>query len=294
MCSQILQSLILQNTSSALKALYTSHSRVTNQSDYNQQNDKIQQFLNRILNENRIYHNKLESNNIIKNEQPHETKEEFEKKKRQLMILLDQAVSSKMKISKAFGDKLKTFGPDPKSKYGLGWHPGWYEPERFEPEMDCDPFRGACGASSCPCEMFVTWPSNLRDKATVTNTDLDDKNVQYVYNPQFVNPENELCLECHHPKSEHVLATKKDRSSLKEFNPDMIGKYGIDYFGMNKHPADIPLFELTRFYEANPIYAGANPDQAKMALTEIEEPTDKNKGMNAMMDEEDDMFDELG
>lgn len=39
-----------------------------------------------------------------------ETKEEFEQKKRQLLILLDQAVSMKLKISRAFPEKLKTFG----------------------------------------------------------------------------------------------------------------------------------------------------------------------------------------
>lgn len=44
------------------------------------------------------------------NQEPEETKEEFETKKRQLLILLDQAVMTKMKISKAFPEKLKTFG----------------------------------------------------------------------------------------------------------------------------------------------------------------------------------------
>lgn len=44
-----------------------------------------------------------------KNE-PEETPEDFETKKRQLLILLDQAVMTKMKITKAFPEKLKTFG----------------------------------------------------------------------------------------------------------------------------------------------------------------------------------------
>jgi hypothetical protein len=287
MQANLFTSIALQNvTAIARSFLNRHHSIPVLAQTSNSQQDAIQQFLNRILEgKYDMEHFKQESKPL----QREETKEEFERKKRQLMILLDQAVQSKMKIDKAFGEKLKSFGPDARQKYGLGWHPGWYEPERYKPEMDTDPFRGACAASSCPCEMFVSWPVNLRDQGHVTNTQLEDKNVQYVYNPQYINPENELCLECHHPKSDHVLETKKDRSSLKEFSPHIVDKYGIEYYGMKKHPADIPMFELTRFYELNPEHPGANPDQAKLAITEMED-TPKKKGMASML--EDDLDDE--
>lgn len=281
---EVLSSLILQNATAITRVLREHLHTPAVANVQNEQNDKIQQFLNRIL-EGKIdmEHFKEEPKQL----QREQTKEEFDRNKRQLMILLDQAVVSKMKIDKAFGDKLKKFGPDAKQKYGLGWHPGWYEPERYQAEMDTDPFRGACAASSCPCEMFVSWPVNLRDEGHVTNAQLEDKNVQYVYNPKFINPDLDLCLECHHIKADHVLATKKDKSSLKEFSPHIVDKYGIEYFGMKKHPADIPIYELNRFYELNPDHPGANPDQAKMALTEIEKSTDT-KGMEPEDDDDDD------
>jgi hypothetical protein len=65
------------------------------------------------------------------------------------MILLDQSVQTKMKISKAFAEKLKTFGDT--DRFGLNWHPGtllfyigWKDPPDYVPELDCDPYYGAC------------------------------------------------------------------------------------------------------------------------------------------------------
>lgn len=41
-----------------------------------------------------------------------ETREQFEEKKRKLMLLLDQAQIAKMKITRAFPQRLAEFGPD--------------------------------------------------------------------------------------------------------------------------------------------------------------------------------------
>lgn len=46
------------------------------------------------------------------NEEEEETKEEFEEKKRKLRILLDQAQMAKLKITRAFPERLAEFGSD--------------------------------------------------------------------------------------------------------------------------------------------------------------------------------------
>jgi len=217
-----------------------------------------------------------EEDDLLKNiseqkETKEETKEEFEDKKRKLMILLDQAVEAKMKISKAFPDKLALFGSD-LNRFNLNWHPGWREPERFRPEIDCDPYRGACSVSSCACQMFQSWPVG------------EEGNELYVYNPKIVNSETELCRECHHLKSDHYLATKADKYKFKEFLPDNLEKYSIQVSQdlPPKHPSEIPYHELSQFYEEHPTFPGANPNVNKMKLLEAEEESDKKKSMSAM------------
>ncbi len=199
-----------------------------------------------------------------------ETKQEFENKKGQLLLLLDQAQLSKMKISKAFPEKLAKFGPN-LERFGLNWHPGWREPERFTPELDCDPYRGGCSNSSCMCEMFETWPKDFSAGAAV-----------YVYNPNTTNPETELCKNCYHSKMEHTLATKKDRNQLKEFSRENMDKYSIQTNPSvpRKHPADIPQFELKQFYDKNPEHPGATENAIKKSLLSLEgDNASKKKGL---------------
>ncbi|EFC45868.1 hypothetical protein NAEGRDRAFT_79286 [Naegleria gruberi] len=200
-----------------------------------------------------------------------ETKEEFEEKKRKLLILLDQAVEAKMKISKAFPEKLALFGND-LSRYNLNWHPGWREPERFVPEIDCDPYRGACSVSSCACQLFQSWPVG------------EEGSELYVYNPKIVNPETELCRECHHLKSDHYLATKADRSKYKEFSQENVEKYELQVSEdlPPKHPSETPTHLLSHYYEENPLHPGASPNVNKLKLLEETEENDKKKSMSSM------------
>nr|QRZ58756.1 Gsp-co-occurring protein 6 [Malawimonas jakobiformis] len=185
-----------------------------------------------------------------------ETQAEFEKKKRKLLLLLDQAVAAKMKISKVFPKKLAELGDT--KRFGLDWHPGWREPDRFVPPLDCDPYRGACAVSACACDAFQTWPT---------------EDGLYVYNPDITFAENMLCRACRHPKTEHVLATKRPRSDLPEFAPQQVAKYSLKYRAElpPAHPVDVPQFELSRFYRLNPDYPGASATTHIATLAEVEE-----------------------
>ncbi|KAL9655056.1 hypothetical protein ABK040_008839 [Willaertia magna] len=245
----------------------------------NRNDDKliIKEFLNKFesaRNNKREEENKNEEDDIVESsneKEVQETKEEFEEKKRKLLMLLDQAVEAKMKITKAFPEKLEKLGPN-FERYNLNWHPGWREPERFVPEIDCDPYRGACSVSSCSCQLFQSWPVGATGSG-------DDSDALYVYNPKFVNPETELCRECFHLKSDHYLATKVDKHKYKEFSNENLEKYNIQISQdlPPKHPSEIPSYELIKFYEQNPTYNGASPFANKMKLLEIEEEGNKKK-----------------
>ncbi|KAG2393927.1 hypothetical protein C9374_003691 [Naegleria lovaniensis] len=250
--------------------------------------------INLFLNDDNVDHNDIQDDELLDilnsetTQERQESKEEFEEKKRKLLILLDQAVEAKMKVSKAFPEKLAMFG-DNLSRFNLNWHPGWREPERFIPDIDCDPYRGACSVSSCACQMFQSWPVG------------EQGNELYVYNPKIVNPESELCRECHHLKSDHYLATKADKTKLKEFSPENMEKYAIQVSDdiPPKHPSEIPTHFLSRFYEENPIHPGASPNVNKLKLLEETEANDKKKRMSSMdvddglEDEDDPLADEL-
>lgn len=53
-----------------------------------------------------------ETHLVVKQATSQETTEEFEEKKRSLFIMLDQSAMMKMKISKAFPERLAKLGPD--------------------------------------------------------------------------------------------------------------------------------------------------------------------------------------
>jgi hypothetical protein len=142
-------------------------------------------------------------------------------------------------------------------RFGLNWHEGWRDPPEFVPEMDCDPYRGACSEISCPCDLYVSWP----------------KGDSYVYDPTKINPESELCMICHHVKKYHKLESKSSKWSLKEFSNDNMDKYGIKMSDdlPPKHPTDIPENYLIRWYQMHPDYPGASESAGKSLLLEANE-----------------------
>jgi hypothetical protein len=224
------------------------------------------------------------------------TQREFEEKKRQLTILLDLSVQSKMKIEKAFPEKLLQFGRTRQDwdKYGLNWHPGWREPPRFVPEVDCDPYRGACMVQACTCDAFETWPLDDIDYGATHDPELVRT---YVYNPRLTNPESDLCYVCHHLKSDHTLWTptlEQSRSKLTEFNRPNVERYSIQLQeGLPpKHPMNIPQYTLQRYYDEHPDVPGASPVSSKLKLIDVEEEkTQQPKGLSTIMDSEN--YDEL-
>lgn len=266
---QTFTNLIFSNAFHIIKSLLSHNPQPTTSTS----TSKIENFLNKFSTTDDIEDSDEEEESPQSLPQP-ETKQEFEEKKRALTILLDQAVQTKMKVQKAFPEKLAKFGNV--DRFQLQWHPGWREPERFVPELDCDPYRGACSQSSCPCEMFVTWP--VEDGV-------------YVYNPKLINPETELCMECYHPKIDHVLATRKDKSGLKEFSRENVEKYGVKYRPdlPKKHPSEVPLYELEKFYEKNPDYPGASPLTSKLAMMVEEEPKKTLADIDFVLDEEEEL-----
>lgn len=215
--------------------------------------------------------------------------------KRELTILLDLSVQSKMKIEKAFPEKLAKFGSTREEwdRFGLNWHPGWREPLRYVPEVDCDPYRGACMIQACPCDCFESWPlDDTTESGAVNDPDLVRT---YVYNPKLSNPETELCFVCHHLKSDHTLWTpsmETSRSKLVEFNRGNTERYSLQLLESvpPKHPIHIPQYMLQKYYDEHPDAPGASAQSSKLRLADIEED-DRPSGMASIMgDETDDLF----
>jgi hypothetical protein len=263
-----MKSLILSNALKISKSLISHHFTPTLSSE----DEKLQKFLSKLdqLDEDEDEEDENEEMEEV------ETKEEFENKKRKLTILLDQAVMTKMKVEKAFPEKLKSFGPN-LERFGLNWHEGWREPQRFIPDMDCDPFRGACSQTSCPCDIFVQWP---KDESL------------YIYDPDKINVETELCQSCHHSKKYHTLETKANKNSLKEFSRENVEKYSFQFREdiPAKHPSEIPEYELRKFYLANPDHPGTSEKTKKMKLIEAEEEERKKKKTLVDVEEDEDFL----
>jgi hypothetical protein len=281
-----MQSILLQNALAITKSLLSSSSTT-------QQDQRTLNFLNRITS-NTVVEDEEQQLEQQQQQQHSITQKEFEDLKRELTILLDLAVQSKMKIEKAFPQKLAKFGKTRQDfdKYGLNWHPGWREPQRFVPEVDCDPYRGACMISSCPCDAFETWPLDDIDYGATNDPDLIRT---YVYNPRLTNPETDLCYVCHHLKSDHQLwspTLEIARGKLTEFNRANVDRYSFQYVeGIpTKHPMNVPLYILQRFYDDHPETPGANVQSSKLRLADIEEE-ERPSSMSAMV-MSDDLFDD--
>ena len=219
-----MKTFLLSNLFKISKTLINHYSNVNYSSTDEEEN--LEKFLSKF---DEIKDEEEEEEEEEENVQKIETKEEFENKKRKLTILLDQAVMTKMKVEKAFPEKLKSFGPN-LERFGLNWHAGWREPPRYIPDMDCDPYRGGCSQTSCDCDLFVQWPKE------------DDL---YIYDPDKINVETELCQFCHHSKKYHTLETKSNKNSLKEFSNDNIEKYSIQF------REDIPKNILLKYLNMN-------------------------------------------
>lgn len=114
----------------------------------------------------------------------------------------------------------------------------------------------------------------------------------YIYDPNQINPETELCLSCHHSKKYHTLESSSNRYSLKEFNNENIERYSIKYREdtPSKHPSDIPESDLVQFYKTHPNHPGATLNIGKSLLTEINE--DQPKKSLADIDDEGDFEEE--
>lgn len=183
----------------------------------------------------------------------------------------------------------------------MNWHSGWRDPEEYIPPLDCDPFIGACSEVSCMCDGFVTW---------------EHEGGIYVYNPRLVNPETELCSNCHHSKKSHHLRSKTlqfpedRRRMLKEYSSEILEKYGIpegtmqqdegSTLGNRRHPSEVPQYELQRFYDQHPDFPGASERLKGFSLSETisddqqvgSGASNKKKSsvMGMMMDDVDDGF----
>eukprot|EP01080_Neovahlkampfia_damariscottae_P011314 gene11314-4126_t len=265
-----MKSLLLSNFFKISKSLISHYSNTNNLSD-EKEND-LEKFLSKF---DDVKDEEEDSDEESSEKEKIETKEEFENKKRKLTILLDQAVMTKMKVEKAFPEKLKTFGDV--ERFGLNWHPGWREPPRFIPDMDCDPYRGACSQTSCACDIYVQWPKE------------DDL---YIYDPDKINIESELCQFCHHSKKYHTLETKANKFSLKEFSNDNLEKYSFQFREdiPKKHPSEIPEYELRKYYLMNPEYPGTSEKTKKMKMIEAEEKQRKNRKTLVDVEEDEDFL----
>ncbi|KAF0853000.1 Type II secretion system (T2SS)-associated protein Gcp6 [Andalucia godoyi] len=219
-----------------------------------------------------------------------ETLQQWESTRRQLLILLDQAVLAKSRFSRAFPRKAKEFPPDAAQRYNLTWHPGWRDPEPYVPATDADPFRGACGVSSCLCDLFET------------------PGPPYIYHPDHMdtNPDRMLCARCLHPKVEHKLATTADRRKLKEFSEEHVEKYAVPASvavsitgdeeelesTRKEHPADVPMYVLKEFYTRHPQAAGAGEVFKSIAMIDSGSPSSssqtrsKSSAMSDLWDDE--------
>lgn len=226
--------------------------------------------------------------------------EEYDKVRRRLLILLDQAVLAKTKISRAFPKRMREFPSDAADRFGLKWHPGWKDPERYIPLTDCDPYRGACGVSSCLCDLFEL------------------EGPPYVYHPDAASADQIYCARCKHPKSEHTLATNADRRKLKEFAAEQLETYAVpvvleaksgdaeeddaaELANVRKeHPVDVPTYVLREYYVRHPEAPGAGERVRTMSLeqdaTDAADARKKRKGKRGQQaampsfDDEDDPF----